>query len=91
MKLSWIDDMMTRDDVLMTKKSKILKLLKIVQKRLNMISKSILHHLAKFQISWPSFRVILGNLKKNWNKMRIFFGTRHESRENHVKNGTFTS
>ena len=38
MKLSWIDDMMTRDDVLTKKKSKILKLLKIVQKRLNMIS-----------------------------------------------------
>ena len=34
-KLSWIDDMMTRDDVLMTKKSKFFKLLKIVQKRLN--------------------------------------------------------
>ena len=51
MELSWIDDMMTRDDVVMTKISKILKLLKIVQKRLNMISKAILHHLAKFRIS----------------------------------------
>ena len=30
--------MMTRDDVVMTKISKILKLFKIVQKRLNMIS-----------------------------------------------------
>ena len=37
---------------------------KIVQKRLNMISKGILHHLAKFQISWPSFTVILGNCQK---------------------------
>ena len=53
-------DMMTRDD----KKSKFLKLLKIVQKRLNMISKDILHYLAKFQISWPSFTVILGNFEK---------------------------
>ena len=61
MKLSWIDDMMTRDD---KKKSKILKLLKVVQKRLNMVSKGILHHLAKFQISWSSFTVILGNFQK---------------------------
>ena len=60
MKLSWIDDMMTRDD----KKSKILKLLQIVQKRLNIISKGILHHLAKFQIIWPSFTVILGHFQK---------------------------
>ena len=52
--------MMTRDD----KKSKFLKLLKIAQKRLNMISKGILHHLAKFQISWPSFTVILGYFQK---------------------------
>ena len=29
-----------------------------------MISKGILHDLAKFQISWPSSRVILGNLQK---------------------------
>ena len=29
-----------------------------------MISKGILHHLTKFQISWPSFRVILGNFQK---------------------------
>ena len=28
-----------------------------------MISKGILHHLAKFQISWPSFTVILGNFQ----------------------------
>ena len=48
----------------MTKKSKILKLYKIVQKRLNMISKGIIHHLAKFQIIWPSFTVILGNFQK---------------------------
>ena len=48
----------------MTKNPKILKLLKIVQKRLNMIFKGILHHLAKFQISWPSFTVILGNFQK---------------------------
>ena len=61
MKLSWIDDMMTRDD----KQSKILKLLKIIQKRLNMVSKGVLHHLAKFQISWLSFRVILGNFQKS--------------------------
>ena len=60
MKLSWIDDMMTSDD----KKSKILKLFKIVQKRLNVISKGILHHLAKFQINWPTFTVILGNFQK---------------------------
>ena len=53
--------MMTRDDVLMTKNR---KLLKIVQKRLNMIFKGILHHLTKFQISWPNFRVILGNFQK---------------------------
>ena len=46
------------------KKSKILKLLKIVQKRMNMIFKGILHHLAKFQISWPSFTVILGKFQK---------------------------
>ena len=46
---------------MMTKKIDILKLLKIVQKRSNMISKGILHDLAKFQISWPSFTVILGN------------------------------
>ena len=68
--MSWIDDMMTRDDVVMKKKSKILKLLKIVQKRLNMIFKGILNHLAKFQISWPSFTVILGNFQKleqDWN------------------------
>ena len=58
--MSWIDDMMTRDD----KKSNFFKLLKIVQKRLNMISKGIVHHLAKFQISWPSFTVILGNFQK---------------------------
>ena len=49
--------MMTRDDVLMTKKSKILKLLKIVKKRLNMIFKGILRHLTQFQISWLSFMV----------------------------------
>ena len=54
-KLSWIDDMMTRDDVVMTKKSTFFK---IVQKRLNMIFKGILRHLAKFQISWASFTVI---------------------------------
>ena len=48
----------------MTKKSKILKMYKIVQKRLNMISKGIIHHLAKFQIIWPSFTVILGNFQK---------------------------
>ena len=29
-----------------------------------MISQGILHHLAKFQISWPSFTVILGNFQK---------------------------
>ena len=29
-----------------------------------MISNDILHHLAKFQISWLSFRVILGNFQK---------------------------
>ena len=29
-----------------------------------MIPKGILHHLAKFQISWPSFTVSLGNLQK---------------------------
>ena len=29
-----------------------------------MISKGILHDLAKFQISWRSFRVILGNFQK---------------------------
>ena len=29
-----------------------------------MISKGILHHLAEFQISWPSFKVILGNFQK---------------------------
>ena len=29
-----------------------------------MISKGILHHLAKFQINWPSFTVILGNFQK---------------------------
>ena len=52
--------MMKRDD----KKSKILKLLISVQKRLNMISKSILNHLAKFQIIWQSFTVILGNFQK---------------------------
>ena len=51
--------MITRDDVVMTKKSKILKLLKIVQKQLNMISKGIIHHFAKFLIIWPSFTVIL--------------------------------
>ena len=61
MKLSWIDDMMTSDDVVMTKNRNVCKLLKIVQKRLNMISKGILNHLAKFQINWPSFTVILGN------------------------------
>ena len=44
--------------------SKIFKLLKIVQKRSNMISQGILHHLAKFQISWPSLTVILGNFQK---------------------------
>ena len=56
--------MMTRDDVVMTKKFKMLNLLNIVQKRLNMISKGILHHLAKFQINWSSFTVILGNFQK---------------------------
>ena len=60
-KLSWIDDMMTRDD----KKSKILKLLRIVQKRLNMISKGILHHLTEFYGHFREF-------SKNWNKLRIF-------------------
>ena len=64
MKLSWIDDIMTRDDVLITKKSKFLKLLKIVQRRLYIISKGILHHLAKFQISWPSFRFIFREFPK---------------------------
>ena len=44
----------------MTKKSKFCKLLKITQTRLNMISKGILHHLAKFL----SFTVILGNFQK---------------------------
>ena len=29
-----------------------------------MIFKGILHHLAKFQISWPSFTIILGNFQK---------------------------
>ena len=29
-----------------------------------MIFKGILHHLEKFQISWPSFTVILGNFQK---------------------------
>ena len=29
-----------------------------------MISKGIIHHLAKFQIIWPSFKVILGNSQK---------------------------
>ena len=29
-----------------------------------MMSKGILHHLAKFQISGPSFTVILGNFQK---------------------------
>ena len=58
MKLSWIDDMMTRDD------NFFCKLLKITQTRLNMISKGILHHLAKFLISWLSFTVILGNFQK---------------------------
>ena len=29
-----------------------------------MIFKGILHHLAKFQLSWPSFTVILGKFKK---------------------------
>ena len=55
--------MMTRDDVVMTKIEN-LKLLKIVQKLLNTISKGILHHLAKLQISWPSFTVILENFQK---------------------------
>ena len=44
-----IDDMMTRDD----KKIENFKIAQIVHTRLNMISKGILHHLAKFQISWP--------------------------------------
>ena len=30
----------------------------------NMISKGIIHHLAKFLISWPSFTIILGNFQK---------------------------
>ena len=55
---------MTSNDAVMTKKSNIIKLLRIVQKRLNMIFKGILHHLAKFQLSWPSFTVILGKFKK---------------------------
>ena len=45
MKLSLVDNVMTRDD----KKSKILKVLKIVQKQLNMISKGIMR-------IWQSFR-----------------------------------
>ena len=57
----WHDDKWWRRD---DKKSNIQKLLKIVQKRLNVISKGILHHLAKFQISWPSLTVILGNFQK---------------------------
>ena len=60
--------MMTRDD----RKSKNLKLLRIVQKRSDMISKGILHHLAKFQNSWPSFTVILGNFQKLEQGMTIF-------------------
>ena len=28
------------------------------------LTKNILHHLAKFQISWASFTVILGNFQK---------------------------
>ena len=42
-----------------------------------MITKGILHHLTKFQISWPCFTVILGNLKKLEQGM-IIFGTRRE-------------
>ena len=70
--------MMTRDD----KKSKILKLLKIVQKRSNMISKGIIHHSAKFQISWSSFTVIQGNFQKL--EQDENFLNQDENRENHV-------
>ena len=70
----WIDDMnmMTRDDVVMIKK---IKKFKIVQNWSNIISKGILHHLAKFPISWPSFTVILGDFQKLEQGMTIF-GTR---------------
>ena len=43
--------MMTRD-MMITKKSKVLKLLKIVQKRLNMISKGIPGHLQRTSGKW---------------------------------------
>ena len=56
--------MMARDDVVMTKKIENFKIALNCPKPLNMIFKCILHHLAKFQINWPSFTVILGNFQK---------------------------
>ena len=44
-----------------------------------MISNGILHHLAKFQHSWPSFTVILGSFQKLERDEKFL-----EQDENHV-------